>query len=245
MHHKCVFIEPGLDHAGVIRVLFSITEFLRKYSDNEGTAEVLMQCCKLAAPTVDGTPFLLKTVAEVNARMVGLTCEMRESKLFKLAEKLVVRKVVMSGPFAKEGVKRKAAPKATRGKSAANSKVAALVCPTASDEGRPTTFIDDLVNTVEYALRTVKQGQVQLKAMRQAVMYGVRFAMEGSVDVPLLEAESKKMQKRANATPQKKEQESKEEESAHHDSPMPRAVRLRLRLWPLGQDCGSGSPSGS
>ena len=42
MHHKCVFIEPGLDHAGVIRVLFSITEFLRKYSDNEGTAEVLM-----------------------------------------------------------------------------------------------------------------------------------------------------------------------------------------------------------
>ena len=171
MNRRCRFSQPGLDHANVIRVMFNVAEILRKVDDNEGFAEVLFQCCKLAVPTTDGTPFLLRSVAEVNARMAGLTCEMRESKLFKLAEKPVVRKVVVKKPdveakSGKEG-RVKAEKGAGRGRKPPKQ-AGAPVFQTVGSRERPVTVLDDLVNTVEFALRNVKPEDLNVKSMRQA-----------------------------------------------------------------------------
>jgi predicted enzyme involved in methoxymalonyl-ACP biosynthesis len=68
-------------------------------------------------------------------------------------------------------------------------------CPITPNIGlRATLYVDDLVNSIEFALRSVELEHVDKFVVDTVLMLGVRFGLEGSVEVALSDEDQKKAQ---------------------------------------------------
>ena len=219
MNGKCIFSDPALDHSVVVRVLFQITEMMRKFIPNETYPEVVMQLAKLSVPTTDNTLFVLKTVQDAKSRLQPLLAEMRESRVFKLSKKAINKQRVRT-PRQGKANKAKAKGKAhVKPKAKAAAKSRESDCPideiTGEGEGsRPTTYVDDLMNCIGHTVRNAKSMHDSI--IRQAVYYGVVFALQGRVGVP--------QQRTVNPSPKKKA-------ALAADSPLLLETWSALRKW--------------
>ena len=208
MNKYCIFTESTLDHHNTLRVLYQATEELRRHIPNEGFPEAVMQLAKLAVPSTDGTPWLLRTAQDVKARLKPLFVEMKQSKMFLLAHRPEKRQLAVKrgsgkakAKAAKANTKAKAEPRPRSSGRPDEVGVSETVMFSNSEgvrEERPTTFLDDLVNTIEHAI----QGAVKMNMeyVREAILLGMIFATTGKVEVvECLDSAPKKKARPTNA----------------------------------------------
>eukprot|EP00959_Pyramimonas_sp_CCMP1952_P439112 9192514-Pyramimonas_sp.AAC.1 len=186
MNQHCVFSDKDLNNSVCFFLFDKILSALIKHD----RVEYLLEVAKLAVPSNDGAPWVLKEKADI-AKLRLLVQEMETSKLFNAS---AAPKPKVSKPKAKPQAKGKPAGRGRPSKP--GQRVQQQVSDVADDvgekfekmtAGRKTTFIDDVLNAVMFTTENVPAEKHVPKFNSRIVAWCFEFECEGSVVLPDLD----------------------------------------------------------
>lgn len=196
INQNCEFTNPSMVNGQILSLNASILKMLEFFKDNDNYDSTVLLLLRLAVPTSDGTPWILRTAGEKSGdqgKIKLLKTEMSESKVFRLskvsADSVATRalaaknrpKKVLKNPKNSKRAKAKAVAKKPP-KAPTKQPGPERVEMTTSD-GRPVYLLDDIWNAVNFALRGLDNDAVDTTKVEQIVLLCFEFAMTGSVTV--------------------------------------------------------------
>ena len=164
------------------RVFSIFSQILKVITDSRHTSAVL-ELLKMAVPTNDEVPWVFRQVGDL-AGLEDLLEDMKESVIFKKAAEMAA-KDKDSSPESKNQKPARAVARG-KGKEAAKAKGKkqsgksdSIKLTVADEDGSQTgaLFLDDVLNSIDYALRDTPAEKVNLKEKRACIRLGMLMGM--------------------------------------------------------------------
>ena len=171
------------------RVSSIFSQILKVITDSRHTSAVL-ELLKMAVPTNDEVPWIFRQASDL-AGLEDLLEDMKESVIFKKAAEMAA-KDKDSSPESKNqkparavarGKGKEAAKAKGKKQSGNHGKPDSIKLTVADEDGSQTgaLFLDDVLNSIDYALRDTPAEKVNLKEKRACIRLGMLMGMRKAV----------------------------------------------------------------
>eukprot|EP00959_Pyramimonas_sp_CCMP1952_P301268 6303388-Pyramimonas_sp.AAC.1 len=179
--NNVVFSTPDLDSSAIFHVNARIVKALLKHGSGSGYVESwkrpTLEILKLAVPTADGVPWIIKNTKTADGRLPMVLVPMKASKAFT-ASKAPEGSVNQPRPKGKAKAKGKAKTKSKQAARLASSLDEEKMDAEVTEETgtRDTLWIDDVVNAVEYTVQEAARRNES--AISTAYLLSLQFVIE-------------------------------------------------------------------